>query len=150
MLNPVLIVVAQKVKPETVVFRLVDVKQERAQSRPLRLIHITFEHRILHPNTKIFAGLGDMPQTAFSRQVNRGHIVADKDEHKGSLSFLDIRRVGVEVSTQVACEQERLRMRQQTDFNFLVQERMLDGLLFLLLPRLKHGLACVVIHHNRT
>ena len=82
MFYPVPVVVAQKIKAEAVGSRIVNVKQEILEHRPLGLVNVALKHGILHAYPKVQTSFGNMAQPAFSRQINRAHIVTDKNKHK--------------------------------------------------------------------
>jgi len=82
MFDPVFVIVSEKIKTKAVFIRFAYLKQAILQHCPLGGINIAFENGILHAYPKIQTRFRHTPQTAFSSQINRAHIVTHKNKHK--------------------------------------------------------------------
>jgi hypothetical protein len=77
MFDPALPVSAKKIKAQTVLIRVHDCQQLRAQSRPLGRVQQAFKDRKLYPLPPILAMAGYLPEPPAPLQVLRIYIIAD-------------------------------------------------------------------------
>jgi hypothetical protein len=85
MLDPVTPVAAEKVESQAVFFCLVQFEELDPETRPLRGVDLTLEHRVLHALPETHARLRDLPQSFPTRSAGGGHVIGDEHEHLGPL-----------------------------------------------------------------
>jgi hypothetical protein len=146
MFDPAPPVGAQKVEPQAILLRPIQVQQLELEAGPLGRVDLTFEHGVLYPLAEAHAGLCDFSEP-FSARARRGrHIVRHQDKHVASTSLPDKGGVCVEITPEVTSKQPCLKMDQEAHGGFLPQERVRDAILLSLLVRGDHGLSGLVVH----
>ncbi len=99
---------------------------------PLRAIYLDLEHRVLHSLTIIAAGLGQAAQALATCSILSAHVIADQNHHVAT-SLPQKWRISLQIAAQMASEQLRLNVREQTKWCLLAEETMLYFLTLALL-----------------
>jgi hypothetical protein len=122
----------EKVKAEGVFIHFDFVKQPVTQRRPFLLTNLTFKDGFLDARAIVFARSGDTAQAATSGFFDGGNIVCYQDQH-GARLFGDEGQVIRQIGAKVAGQEARLDEGQLGNAQVLVQQRMVEALLFAFL-----------------
>lgn len=109
---------AKHVEAEAIARRVDLFDQSLPDSDPLGRLDVQLEDGVLNPLAEISAQFRDSPQSSLTASAGYLDVVADQNAHMGS--FPKEGRISVEIASQVAREQLRLRVWNHTHWDLLV------------------------------
>ncbi len=138
MLHFVVPVATEVVKAKAVGFGIDNIQQSCFESDKLCWVHFALEDGVLNPLAIVEASFGRATQAGFSDGRAGRDIVSDEDIHEFEIGNAGLarkkRRISIKIAPKVPGQKASLKVRQKPDGYFLVQKRVVDFILFALLP----------------